>query len=126
MHDRIITLAFILLLSCGKIQAQEPKPYIRIARITVDSIQLTTYLQFVREGIETALKAEPGVLSMYAVAEKEHPQRITILETYASKAAYDQHIQTAHFQKYKRGTLAMVRSLELTDVIPITDSFKQR
>jgi quinol monooxygenase YgiN len=61
---------------------------------------------------------------MHAVADKAHPQRITIMETYASKTAYDQHIQTAHFQKYKQGTLSMVKSLELTDVVPIIHIIK--
>jgi 4-carboxymuconolactone decarboxylase len=124
MHYRIIILAIVLLLSYHKVQAQEQTPYTRIARITVDSGQLDTYLSFLKEGIETAVKKEPGVLSMHAVAGKAHPQRITIMETYASKTAYDQHIQTAHFQKYKQGTLSMVKSLELTDVVPIIHIIK--
>ena len=124
MHYRIFTLAIVLLLSYHKVQAQEQTPYIRIARITVDSNQLNTYLQFLKSGIETSLKTEPGVLSMYAVAEKAHPQRITIMETYANKAAYDRHIQTEHFQKYKQGTLSMIKSLELTDVFPLIDNVK--
>ena len=40
---------------------------------------------------------------------------ITILETYASKAAYESHIASEHFQKYKQGTLHMVKSLVLSD-----------
>ena len=56
---------------------------------------------------------------MYAVSEKENPCRITILETYASKEAYDKHIASAHFQKYKQGTLHMVKSLVLSDQTPL-------
>lgn len=123
MCYRLIALV-TLLLAFGKIQAQEQTPYTRIARITVDSGQLETYLSFLKEGIETAVKKEPGVLSMHAVADKAHPQRITIMETYASKSAYDQHIQTAHFQKYKQGTLSMIKSLELTDVVAIIHIIK--
>ncbi|MFN9999218.1 MAG: putative quinol monooxygenase [bacterium] len=123
MCYRLITLV-TLLLAFGKIQAQEQTPYTIIAIIPIDSGQLETYLSFLKEGIETAVKKEPGVLSMHAVADKAHPQRITIMETYASKSAYDQHIQTAHFQKYKQGTLSMVKSLELTDVVPIIHIIK--
>ena len=62
---------------------------------------------------------EPGVLTMYAVGEKENPCQITILETYANKEAYNKHIASSHFQKYKQGTLHMVKSLELTDQTPL-------
>ena len=47
--------------------------------------------------------------------EKERPCHITILEIYANRAAYEHHITTPHFQKYKQGTLHMVKSLELCD-----------
>ncbi len=68
---------------------------------------------------EIFLRTELGVLTMYAVSEKENPCRITILETYASREAYDRHIASAHFQKYKQGTLHMVESLELSDQTPL-------
>jgi len=101
------------------VAAQTNEPYVRVAKIIVDSSQLNTYMSFLKEGVEMAIQKEPGVLRMYAVAEKNHPHKITIIETYASKAAYELHIQTAHFQRYKQGTLLMVRSLELIDVDPL-------
>ena len=61
---------------------------------------------------------EPGVLMMYSMQDKAHPEQITILEIYADSAAYERHIKTPHFQKYKQGTLAMVRKLELIPLIP--------
>ena len=106
-----------LLLTATKAQTNEP--YVRVAKIMVDSSQLNTYMTFLKDGVEMAIQKEPGVLRMYAVAEKNHPHKITIIETYASKAAYELHIQTTHFQRYKQGTLLMVRSLELIDVDPL-------
>ena len=38
---------------------------------------------------------------------------------YDDSAAYQSHIQTPHFKKYKEGTAAMVRSLKLIDVNPL-------
>jgi 4-carboxymuconolactone decarboxylase len=101
------------------LSAQKEDPYVRLAKIDVDPVQLERYLEFLKENMEASLKKEPGVLSMYAVAEKERPHQILIIETYASKAAYELHIQSAHFKKYKQGTLAMVRSLDLRDVVPL-------
>jgi len=42
-----------------------------------------------------------------------------VVEVYASEEAYQSHLKTAHFLKYKNGTLQMVKSLELIDVVPI-------
>lgn len=41
------------------------------------------------------------------------------LETYASREAYEKHIASKHFQKYKQGTLHMVKSLVLSDQMPL-------
>ena len=92
---------------------------VRLSKIEVWPKYLDEYMKYVTEVGEISLRIEPGVLTMYAVGEKENPCKITILETYASKEAYDKHIASAHFQKYKQGTLHMVKSLELTDQEPL-------
>ena len=44
---------------------------------------------------------------------------IRILEIYASEEAYQQHLKTDHFLRYKQGTLHMVKTLKLQDLIPL-------
>ena len=92
---------------------------VRLSKIEVYPQFLDEYIKYATEVGEASLRTEPGVLTMYAVSEKENPCKITILETYASRKAYDKHIASAHFQKYKQGTLHMVKSLELTDQTPL-------
>jgi len=106
--------------------AQSNEPYVRIAKIVVDSTQLDSYKTALKEGVETAVRVEPGVLRMYAVYDKDNPTHITVFETYASKEAYELHIQTPHFKKYKTSTLSMVKSLELVDVVPIAFEAKKQ
>jgi quinol monooxygenase YgiN len=55
-------------------------------------------------------------LTYYAVADKNDPTNVTILEIYADTAAYHSHINTPHFKKYKETVKNMVNSLELVDV----------
>lgn len=88
---------------------------VRLSKIEVYPQFLEEYLEYAREVGEISLCTEPGVLTMYAVQEKENPCMITILETYASKEAYQYHISSPHFQKYKQGTLHMVKDLVLSD-----------
>ncbi|HQR36674.1 MAG TPA: antibiotic biosynthesis monooxygenase [Blastocatellia bacterium] len=98
---------------------QKPTPVVRIAELEIDPAQLENYKAFLKEEIETSIRVEPGVLTLYAVAEKEHPTRIRIFETYASLEAYQSHVETPHFKKYKVGTQAMVKSLKLVETTPI-------
>lgn len=97
---------------------------VRLSKVEVYPQYLDEYLKFAAEVGEISLLTEPGVLTMYAVADKENPCNITILETYASQEAYKSHIASAHFQKYKQGTLHMVKSLNLDDVTPLNRANK--
>lgn len=97
---------------------------VRLSKIEVYPEYLGEYMQYATEVGKVSLRTEPGVLTMYAVSEKENPCRITILETYASRAAYELHIASEHFQKYKQGTLHMVKSLTLSDQTPLNPANK--
>lgn len=97
----------------------------RVARIVVDSAELESYKAALKEGVATAVKMEPGVLSLSAVYEKDRPTHITVFEIYADEKAYKSHIQTPHFIKYKNAVQHMVRSLELADVSPIAMETKR-
>ena len=97
---------------------------VRLAKLVIDSARLNQYNALLKEEIETSLKVEPGVKTLYAVAEKNRPTHVTILEIYANKSAYEKHVQTQHFLKYKNGTKDMVKSLELVEVIPLIPDIK--
>ena len=88
---------------------------VRLSKITVDPAQIDAYNAFLKEEIEASMRLEPGVLTLYATAEKEAPHQVTILEIYADQTAYESHLKTPHFQKYKQGTLSMVKELELIE-----------
>ena len=122
-----IILAFMVMqFTSHNVNAQEKGQIVRLAKLVIDSVHLESYKVFLKEGIETALRVEPGVLTIYALSEKENPTNFTILETYASAEAYQAHIQTPHFLKYKNGTLHMVKSLELIETVPLLPELKVR
>jgi quinol monooxygenase YgiN len=92
---------------------------VRLSTVEVSPEHLEEYTRYAKEAGEISLKTEPGVLTMYVLADKENPCKITILETYSSKAAYRSHIASAHIQKYKTAALSMVKSLALCDQTPL-------
>ncbi len=114
----------IALMFCNQTSAQQNKQMVRLAKLVIDSSQLDNYKTALKDEIETSVRTEAGVLTLYAVAEKEHPTHITILEIYADTIAYKAHLQTPHFIKYKTGTKDMVKSLELVAADPLIQNMK--
>ena len=92
---------------------------IRLARIEVYPEKLEEYLEFAKEVGTVSMASEPGVIGLFSMQDKADPNKVFILEVYADREAYQAHLQTAHFKKYKEGTAAMVKSLTLIDTNPM-------
>lgn len=122
---RLLLCIALLAFTSGSTFAQkDSEQMVRLARLVIDSVQLKSYNAFLKEEIEASVAREPGVLTLYAVADKKRPTHITILEIYANDEAYKKHIQTPHFLKYKSSTKDMVKSLELVETVPLIPTMK--
>ena len=99
-------------------------PFVRLAEIDIDPAQREAFISAVKEEMDESVRVEPGVLALYAVAEKDDPSRLRFFEIYADEAAYDRHRQSPHFRKYRATTEPMIRSRTLTETIPIQLSSK--
>lgn len=95
------------------------QPLVRIAELEIDPTQLSGYRDALKEEIATSIRVEPGVLTLYAVSVKDQPNQVRIFETYKDQGAYESHLQTPHFKKYKAETQGMVKSLKLIETEPI-------
>ena len=92
---------------------------VRLAEIEVYPEHLQEYLKFAGEVDRLSVEREPGVVCLFPMQSAEDSTQIRILEIYASEEAYQSHIKTEHFQKYKQGTLHMVKSLKLPTMQPL-------
>ena len=92
---------------------------VRLAEIEVYPEHLQEYLKFANEVDRLSVEREPGVVCLFPMQSAEDSTQIRILEIYASEEAYQSHIKTEHFQKYKQGTLHMVKSLKLPNMQPL-------
>jgi quinol monooxygenase YgiN len=120
-RGRLLILIYLIMaiFSFNRTAAQNNSLVVRIAKLRIDSTQLENYRAALKEHAETAVRAEPGVLTLYAVYEKDNPTHVTVFEIYASEEAYKSHLETAHFKKYKSTVKDMVKSLELIPCAPI-------
>ena len=92
---------------------------VRLAEIEVYPEKLNEYMEFAKEVGTVSMASEPGVIGLFSMQDKSDPCKVYILEVYADRDAYQAHLQTAHFKKYKEGTDTMVKSLKLKDTQPL-------
>jgi quinol monooxygenase YgiN len=119
---RVLMLCASVLTWCfsGAAGAQgAERPYVRLAELEIDPAQMERFNAAIQEGVTTAVRVEPGVLALYAVVEKDHPNRVRVFEIYTDEAAYQKHLQTPHFRKFRETTDKMVKSRKLLDGVPI-------
>src|SRR5690242_16272666 len=103
----------MLISANGHTQTMKPPPVVRIAELEIDPEQIVAYKHALSDEIATSVRVEPGVLMLYAVSVKGQPGQVRIFETYRDQAAYESHLLSPHFKKYKDATHGMVKSLKL-------------
>ncbi|OXA75697.1 putative quinol monooxygenase [Flavobacterium frigidimaris] len=96
--------------------AQEKKIMIRISEIEIYPEHLSEYKAILKEESSASVKLEPGVLAIFPMYKKKDSTQIRILEMYQDNDAYQSHLKTPHFLKYKTTTVKMVKSLKLIDM----------
>ena len=113
----LMLLALVLSITAVAQEVVTPVNYntmiVRLAEIEVYPEHLQEYLKFANEVDRLSVEREPGVVCLFPMQSAEDSTQIRILEIYASEEAYQSHIKTEHFQKYKQGTLHMVKGLKL-------------
>jgi len=100
------------------------EPFVRVAELVVDPAQRDAFVSAVKREMDESIRAEPGVLAIYAVAEKDAPSHFRFFEIYASEAAYDAHLRSPHFRMFRTTTDPMVRSRLLTETVTVQLSTK--
>jgi len=125
-HTLLVTVATALAFALPVPALADPPAgaVVRIAELEIDPAQLERYKAAVKEEMTDAIRLEPGVIAIYAVAEKDHPTRLRFFEIYANEAAYRSHIESPHFKKYVAITQPMIRSRKLIETVPLQLSAK--
>lgn len=73
LYPLLLTTLMLTFMFSGSSSAQGKNQMVRLAKLVIDSTQLESYKALLKEEIETSVRVEPGVLTLYAVAEKNIP-----------------------------------------------------
>jgi len=119
-HLLQVGAAVLTLSMTGVAVAQQPRvSVVRIAELEIDPARMDSYNVAVNEEMEASIRLEPGVMAIYAVAEKDHPNKLWFFEMYADEAAYDAHRNSPHFRKYFDTTKDMITGRRLIETVPV-------
>ncbi|UIR57707.1 antibiotic biosynthesis monooxygenase [Sphingobacterium sp. SRCM116780] len=122
MQRNLYKIGFVLitlltgLFANNKAIAQKKDMLIRISEIEIYPEHLTAYKVILQEEAEASMKLEAGVVAIFPMYQKEDSTQIRIVEIYNGNKAYQSHLKTPHFLKYKTMTLKMVKALKLIDM----------
>lgn len=117
---KLIVILFTLMTTFqAHAQACTDSLMVRIAEIEVYPEHLHAYLEAAAEVGSTSVHEEPGVVCIFPMQMRDDSTQIRIIEIYRSPEAYESHLHTAHFLRYKTGTLHMVKSLRLPAMQPL-------
>ena len=111
-----VAIAAVLLNGLNVAHAQGQEMMVRISEIAVNAKYLEQYKKILEDEAEASVRLEPGVIAIFPMYQREKATEFRILEMYADREAYEAHLKTPHFQKYKTETLHMVKSLKLVDM----------
>lgn len=94
----------------------------RLAEIEIFPEFIEQFTAAGKEIQQTTMAEEPGVFCLLPVKMNDDATQFRVIEIYSSQEAYQHHIQTAHFKRYKQTTNKMVKSLKLNDLTPLNPS----
>ena len=121
MNTNLVLLVALLSCVCGVAMGAESQDrYVRIAELEIDPARSDAFAAAIREVGQASVRSEDGCLVLYAVAEKLVPGRVRVFEIYRDPAAYQAHLQTPHFKKFRATTDGMVKSRTLIDATPLS------
>ncbi|MGT2874032.1 putative quinol monooxygenase [Streptococcus gallolyticus subsp. gallolyticus] len=90
--------------------------FLKFAQVQVREGSQEAFESSVLLNMRTSLKEEKGVLAMYAVKDRQQPNRYYFYEVYASAKAYEDHRLRPHFKRYLSETQDLVEEKILQDL----------
>jgi quinol monooxygenase YgiN len=120
MTRRLWTIGSAVLMSMGLPAAaqQIAGPYVRWAELEVDPRKMDGFGEAARDN-SAAAQQESGVIAFHSAAEKGNPHRIRVLEIYRDEAAFRDHLQSPHFQRFAHVAQGPLLARRLYDALPI-------
>ncbi len=75
--------------------------YVIVAPIKIKPEHKEAFIESMLDDAVGSVSNEPGCLRFNVIQDRENPNKIYLFEVYKDKAAFDAHLQTPHFIKWR-------------------------
>ena len=89
----------------------------RLVKVEVKKGNEEAFAHSVKKEITTSIASEPGMEIMMSGTNKENPNEWYFVEVYANDQAYDNHVQTPHYEEYIVETDGMVERRDIKTLV---------
>lgn len=97
-----LAVMFLMTFSVDEVAmaTESTSPIMRIFEFELNANDVQPILEAGRKNIEASVRDEPGVLSMYCATDTTDPTKLYVVEVYRDHAAYQAHVESAHFKEF--------------------------
>jgi quinol monooxygenase YgiN len=82
--------------------------FVVLAEFDVSAAAMPAFLGHLRRNAEASVRVEPGCRRFDILQPSDGSSRLVLYEIYESEAAFDAHLQSAHFAEFRDATDALV------------------
>ena len=94
-------------------------PLVHWAVLESEDGKMSEMQRFAVENVAPEVRNEPGTFALHGGVDSENPNRLYLLEIYQDEAAYERHVGSAPFAKYRALRAPILKELVITPVEPI-------
>lgn len=84
------------------------KPFVISVDFRLNAGRLSEFLPLMIENAKLSKTREPGCRQFDVLVHHEGGDRVRLYEIYESKAAFDEHLQAAHFLAFREATKGLI------------------
>jgi (4S)-4-hydroxy-5-phosphonooxypentane-2,3-dione isomerase len=94
--------------------------YVITVEFDIDPAQLAAFMPLMRENAKASLRDEKGCRHFDVCRPRDVPNRVFLYEIYDDEAAFQAHLQSAHFKAFAAATKDMItaRKIVACDLVP--------
>jgi quinol monooxygenase YgiN len=82
--------------------------YVIIVDFEIKPDHLAAFLPLMAENAAASVREEPGCRQFDVCQDPDTPHRIFLYEIYDDRAAFEAHLESAHFRRFDVATMEMV------------------
>ncbi len=79
----------------------------------IKSGQMEAFMPLMRQNAQTSLQIEPGCHRFDICTDPDRPDEVFLYELYTDKAAFQAHLDNAHFKAFDQQVAAMIARKEV-------------